>query len=81
VEALATGDPAVEARERPVQRQHLADVAAVVDARAPQVRLRVLDRQVREGRAQVAHVAEAQPGGEGLAIVQRLAKQHSGVEE
>jgi hypothetical protein len=39
------------------------------------------DGQVGEGRAQVAHVGQAQLGGQVLAVVQRLAKQHAGVEE
>jgi hypothetical protein len=33
------------------------------------------------GRPQVAHVGQAQAGGQRLAVVQRLAKQHAGVEE
>jgi len=81
MEALAAGDPGVEAAQGAVQRQHLADVAAGVDARAPQVRLGVLGRQIGIGRTQVAHIGQSEPSGQGLAVVQRLAKQHARVEE
>ena len=39
------------------------------------------DRQVLELRAQVAHVGQAELGGQLLAIVEGLAEQHAGVEE
>ena len=81
VEALAAGDPAVEALQGGVQRDHLADVAAGVGVGLPEVGLGIDGGQVGIERPQVAHVGEAELGRQTSAVVQRLAKQHAGVEE
>ena len=81
LEALAAGDPGGEVAKRRIERDHLADVAAQVGVGLPKVGLGVVNRQVLEGGPQVAHVRQAVPRGQGLAVVQGLAEQHAGVEE
>ncbi len=81
MEALAAGDPGVEVGQRPVQRDHLADVAAGVGVALPEVLAGVVDRQVLVGGTQVAHVCEAELSHQLLAVIQGLAEQHAGVQE
>src|SRR3546814_20248901 len=62
LESFAPVDPGAEARERTLQRQHLAQAAAEIGTALPQRAVAVGPDEIVLRRGDAAHVAEAEPG-------------------
>src|SRR3546814_20648795 len=68
LESFAPVDPGAEARERTLQRQHLAQAAAEIGTALPQRAVAVGQDEIVLRRGDAAHVAEAEPGEEFVAV-------------
>src|SRR3546814_2347491 len=81
LESFAPVDPGAEARERTLQRQHLAQAAAEIGTALPQRAVAVGPDEIVLRRGDAAHVAEAEPGDEFVAVGEGLREVLAGFQE
>ena len=81
LEALAAGDPGVEAGKRARQRRDLADRAALVGIAQPQAGIGVVRRQHGRIGPRDAHVGQPEQRDDLVAVAVRRAEDLAGVDE
>jgi hypothetical protein len=81
LEPLAAGDPGVEAVQRPLERQHLAQRAAAIGIAPPKVAGAVFAGEVLGERHHRAQVGQAERGREPVAVGQGFGEILAGLEK